>query len=199
MLDTIRRCDAVRWLLLSKRLELFRQQLYSAMQLVSVASLWKDAVRGQQFGVWDTAAVTLAWLDRWLAGDPPPHVAIGASVEDQLRAVERIPELLAIPAARRFLSCEPLLGKVDLAASNIDPALTSIDWVIVGGESGPKARPCDAQWIRHIVSQCRYARVPVFVKQLGANTNYVIRDRKGADPSEWPEELRVQERMVWAT
>lgn len=74
--------------------------------------------------------------------------------------------------------------------------------MIVGGESGPGARPCDVAWIRSIVEQCKAASVPVFVKQLGRNpklTRYTgmgrdrLRDRKGADPNEWPTDLRVQE------
>jgi hypothetical protein len=101
-------------------------------------------------------------------------------------------------------------------------------WLIVGGESGPGARPCDLAWIRSLVGQCQAARVPVFVKQLGAKPyettlaeltpdartkfqrddpklvealgQYLdaiywhrLRDRKGGDPSEWPEDLRVRE------
>jgi protein gp37 len=86
-----------------------------------------------------------------------------------------------------------------------------IDWVIVGGESGPNARPCDIAWIRSIVRQCREAGVPVFVKQLGAaafewaeiddrprpearDKNFLgLRDPKGGDPAEWPEDVRVRE------
>ena len=77
-----------------------------------------------------------------------------------------------------------------------------IDWLIVGGESGPHARPCDLAWIRSAVAQCRAAGVPVFVKQLGGAdgpdsvtvvSGMRYRDRAGADPSEWPEDLRVRE------
>jgi protein gp37 len=83
-----------------------------------------------------------------------------------------------------------------------------IDWLIIGGESGPKARPCDVQWARDTIAQCKAAGVPVFVKQLGAcvtgqinheaNEGYGVvaarlDDRKGGDPSEWPEDLRVRE------
>lgn len=193
--------------------------------------------------------------------DPPlPNVWLGCSVENQQRADVRIPELLATPAAVRFLSCEPLLGPVDVApylspfecchacheeyrevwsapneewnrvvggegglrcpqcyqdeagSFGITPTVRlhgivpeRISWVIVGGESGPGARPCDVAWIRAIVSQCRAAAVAVFVKQLGGSprmtlkdweathTNLRLRDRKGADPAEWPEDLRVRE------
>lgn len=123
---------------------------------------------------------------------PPPNVWLGVSCEDQQRADERIPLLLETPAAVRFVSCEPLLGpvsltKIRIASQNFDlNALTglsvhnyeerdgwsngtSLDWVIVGGESGPGARPCDVGWIRGIVRQCESMEVPVFVKQLGAD------------------------------
>jgi protein gp37 len=81
---------------------------------------------------------------------------------------------------------------------------TPIDWVIVGGESGPGARPCDVAWIRSIVEQCRAAAVPCFVKQLGAQPEQSgtdarahgslldLCDKKGGDPSEWPADLRVR-------
>ncbi len=111
---------------------------------------------------------------------PLPNVWLGASVERQHEADERLPHLLRCPAALRFLSCEPLLGPVELRPSNGHPDLVKlarslngpvpngIDWVIVGGESGPRSRPCDVAWIRSIVRQCQDAGVPCFVKQLGA-------------------------------
>lgn len=70
-----------------------------------------------------------------------------------------------------------------------------LDWVIVGGESGPNARPCNILWIRHIIRECKAAAVPVFVKQLGADTldRYNLRDRQGADITEFPPDLRVRE------
>lgn len=122
----------------------------------------------------------------------PPHIAVGVSVEDQRTADERIPLLAQCPAAVRFLSVEPLLGPVQLD-------LTDIHWVIVGGESGPKARPCNAIWVRSVLDQCRASGVPCFVKQLGSGAidyeGCPIKpgDRKGGDPAEWPEDLRVRE------
>jgi len=105
------------------------------------------------------------------------NVWLGTSVENQAAADERIPHLLRTPAAVRFLSCEPLLGPADLSQylrceSCLSPqtcwcADARVNWVIVGGESGPGARPCNVAWIRSIVEQCRAASVPVFVKQLG--------------------------------
>lgn len=203
---------------------------------------------------------------------------IGTSVENQAAADERIPHLLRVPAAVRFLSMEPLLGPVDLerhlgawlacfncgeayglaemvpdpeghphgadecakcgskgnvislwGRGQLDEFLEGtryadddprdgceIDWVIVGGESGPKARPCDVAWIRSIRDQCKAAGVACFVKQLGArpecmcsdrhwhrspeatcNDNscrrVLLRDNKGGDWSEWPADLKVRE------
>ncbi|MFH1730162.1 MAG: phage Gp37/Gp68 family protein [Planctomycetota bacterium] len=135
---------------------------------------------------------------------PPDNLWLGVSVENQHCADERIPLLLQTPAAVRFISAEPLLGPIGLAL-HFPHAHGMRDhrfWVIVGGESGPKARPCDLAWVRSLVSQCQ-AAVPVFVKQLGAHpfieghaTPVIgswLRDRKGGDPSEWPEDLRVRE------
>jgi len=97
-----------------------------------------------------------------LAGDWdwPANVWMGVSVEDA-RVVRRVSDLRAVPAAVRFLSCEPLLGPLD------DLPLEGIHWVIVGGESGPGARPMRAEWVRSIFRQCREASVPFFFKQWG--------------------------------
>lgn len=100
------------------------------------------------------------WLREW-----PAHIWVGCTVENQKRAEERIPHLLRVPARVRFLSCEPLLEAIDIE-SHLN--VRNVDWVIVGGESGPDARPFDIAWARSIISQCREAGVPVFMKQLGA-------------------------------
>lgn len=187
-----------------------------------------------------------------------PNVWLGTSCEDQAAADERIPHLLRCPAAVRFLSCEPLIGEVDLNSvkggtqwiggqrgcagthrgigtpecpkephhHHDERCGPGIDWVIVGGESGKGARPCDVAWIRSIVEQCREAGVPCFVKRLGARPYWIdheakrcggavvidvhafafggwehegprmFKDRKGGDPGEWPEDLRVREMPV---
>jgi len=163
---------------------------------------------------------------------PLKNVWLGVSVEDQKRADLRIPRLLMIPATVRFLSVEPILGPVSLDRGGwLRPNYTScqqddspmlatlaraaaeqrgqkfISWVIVGGESGPKARPCDVDSVRSIVAQCKAAGVPCFVKQLGTLPYFDVRDdvtisgarphqfvdRKGGDPEEWPLDLRVRE------
>jgi len=101
----------------------------------------------------------------WLA-DPLNHVWIGTTVEDEQRARIRIPRLLRIPATVRFLSCEPLLGDVDLT-----PYLDQgIGWVIAGGESGPGHRPLDVDHARRIRDDCAEAGVPFFFKQHGGRT-----------------------------
>jgi protein gp37 len=92
---------------------------------------------------------------------PLPNVWLGTSIENQATADERIPHLLEVPAAVRFLSCEPLLGPIDLGL----PA--EIHWVIVGGESGPKARPMHPDWARSIRDQCINGGVPFHFKQWG--------------------------------
>ncbi len=90
----------------------------------------------------------------------PNNVWMGVSVEDS-RVLDRVDDLREVPAAVRFLSCEPLIGSL----AGID--LTSIHWVIVGGESDPHSRPMNVQWVREIFRACRKQRVPFFFKQWG--------------------------------
>lgn len=101
---------------------------------------------------------------RWLApgGWVPRHIHIGTSIENQDVAGRRIESLRNAPGALRFLSIEPLLGPVDL-----NDMLDGIGWVIVGGESGPKARPMEADWARGVRDACATAAVPFFFKQWG--------------------------------
>jgi protein gp37 len=137
---------------------------------------------------------------------PLPNVWLGVSCEDQKRADERIPDLLATPAAVRFVSAEPLLGPIDFSRhieirmpSLYSPVEVNLDWIIVGGESGPGSRPFNLAWGRSIIAQCKAAGVPVFMKQVGAdpftndNLYMTLKDRKGGDPLEWPEDLRVRQ------
>lgn len=138
------------------------------------------------------------WTEHWWSTSPPPfpkplpNVWLGVSVEDQQAAEERIPDLLATPAAVRFLSCEPLLEAINFQIRNRVEEVTTypltggwvdhqnfnpngvaagrgpkIDWVIVGGESGPRARPMHPDWARSIRDQCAAAGVPFFFKQWG--------------------------------
>lgn len=98
---------------------------------------------------------------------PLPNVWLGTSVENQRWADIRIPKLLGTPAAVRFLSCEPLLGRIDL---HLDIIRGDLAWVIVGGESGVGARPMDASWARSLRDQCVGSGVPFFFKQWGGIT-----------------------------
>ena len=102
---------------------------------------------------------------------PLPNVWLGTSVEDQATADQRIPQLLAAPAAVRFVSAEPLLGPIDLlqarTAHNEWEELIELDWVIVGGESGRHARPMHPDWATSLRDQCTAAAVPFFFKQWG--------------------------------
>lgn len=170
----------------------------------------------------DAEALTFELLHRWW---------IGVTAEDQKRADERIPKLaeLRILPTLRFVSYEPALGPVDFREHLCGDSSghetggpqgwvsgPGIDWLIIGGESGPGARPFDVAWARSTIEQARAAGVPVFVKQLGARpivmkswregsrdaygpcttpvaNDVRLRDRKGGDTSEWPEDLRVRE------
>ena len=137
-------------------------------------------------------------------------VWLGVTVVNQEEADRDIPKLLAVPAAKRFLSMEPLLGPVDLTHievfggdAEIYPLkgttdcvdeegaptadVPALDWVIVGGESGPNARPMHPDWVRSIRDQCQAAGVALFVKQMGGS-----RDKRG-ELFDLPDDLRIRE------
>ena len=146
------------------------------------------------------------------SGWPLPNVWLGVSVENQDQ-LKRIDSLKDTPAAVRFVSFEPLLE--DLGAVLLD----GIEWAIIGGESGSRARPCDLAWVRSLVRECHRQHIATFVKQLGARpfkdvnrvdvvehlefgpevTRYTepsdlnLKDRKGGDMAEWPADLQVRE------
>lgn len=122
---------------------------------------------------------------------PLPNVWLGVSAEDQERADERIPLLVQTPAAVRFLSCEPLLGPINLGLIGTVPAAWSksyspvsdhLHWVIGGGESGPHARPCHPDWARALRDECTDARVAFFWKQWGEWAPYPAALANGAKP-----------------
>lgn len=192
------------WLLLTKRPENFVQRLDKVWSTLPATDRVHDLIE--------------PWL---LRGQFPANVWPGTSVENQRCADERIPQLLRIPAKLRFLSVEPMLEavsfrpKCDTLAEKLH-ALTSghacrsamldgIHWVIVGGESGPGARPCNVEWVRGIVRQCQDAGVPCFVKQLGskpyqspehdgaAGFEWQLAHPKGGNPAEWPLALQVRQ------
>jgi protein gp37 len=160
--DLIQHTEHLDWLLLTKRPQ-------------NIARMLPQPATGWQNPEW-----------------PWPNVWLGTTVENQAEADRRIPQLLAVPAARHFLSCEPLLGPVDLkrflrrgdsGLREADPLAAfllreaeddgtawvrpRIDWVIAGGESGPKARPTHPDWARDLRDQCAAADMPFFFKQWG--------------------------------
>lgn len=102
------------------------------------------------------------WRESW-----PSNVWIGTTVEDQRSADLRLPHLLAVPAQVRFLSCEPLLGPLDLGPWFRNQNFYPIDWVIAGGESGARSRPMHPDWPRTLLRQCQHAGVPFHFKQWG--------------------------------
>lgn len=151
---------------------------------------------------WATDLYERIWddPDRAPAG-PLPNVWLGVSVEDQRAADERIPLLLSAPAAVRFLSCEPLLGPVDLEkpCPSTPPApgsggvyapwiIQQLDWVIAGGESGPNARPMRREWATSLRDQCKAAGVAFHFKQWGGRTHASGgRELDGRSWDEYPE------------
>ena len=160
-------------------------QVYSAASDIGTAAGLLDTKNDAH---WDEAGSPKALQFAW----PLPNVWLGVSAEDQARADERIPELMATPAVKRFVSCEPLLGAINLDSlresgwhrldalrglsihDQTENTLASIkpigrlDWVIVGGESGGKSsRPMHPGWVRSLRDQCAGAEVPFFFKQWG--------------------------------
>lgn len=129
---------------------------------------------------------------------PLPNVWVGVSVEDQITAERRIPHLLKLPAQVRWVSYEPALEPVGFWPW-ISECDTRLDWIVVGGESGPKARPFSLCWAASVINEGHTHGVPVFVKQLGAHPMEIIaegrklKDRHGGDPREWPAGLNVRQ------
>jgi len=180
--------------ILTKRPQRMYQYLTDPQTVFRIA----DAIdRRNDYQGYDVLAQDLRDGFAW----PLPNVWLGVSVEDQRRADERIPWLQQTPAHIRFLSCEPLLGPIDLTAylphrSVYDPHIDTagcaicghlpswhgtdiawIDWVIVGAESGPEARPMDDDWVRSLLNQCVAADVPFFFKQRATQSG-----RKETEP-----------------
>jgi protein gp37 len=155
LLALIAACENLDWLLLTKRIG-------NAKRLIEDA-----AHEARERGMPAVATGLFGWLN----GDAPSNVWLGATVVNQEEADRDIPKLLATPAAVRFLSMEPLLGPVELADNWLYGAGTDeprLDWVIVGGESGPGARPMHPDWPRGLRDQCEAAGVPFLFKQVGS-------------------------------
>ncbi|MCJ2128325.1 phage Gp37/Gp68 family protein [Methylobacterium sp. E-045] len=150
--------------------------------------------RALSHGIDGIGSLSIVSCHDGLSGFQLPNVWLGVSTEDQRRADERVPDLLATPAAVRFVSAEPLLGPIDFRnipypsppedegrrgsaldghevaglVGNCIAYIPALDWIIVGGESGPGARPMHPAWARSIRDQCARAGVPYFFKQWGA-------------------------------
>lgn len=160
---------------------------------------------------------------RWNPGGWPKNIVAMCTAEDQKRADERIPELLKVPVPIHAVSYEPALEMVNwrtwlvktvvsfrpdrvgfypggASMSGYGDVLPKIDQIIIGGESGPGARPIDIEWVRQTVKDCKATGTSAFVKQMGKiwakgrpDWGRGRKDRKGAVMSEWPEDLRIRE------
>lgn len=158
----------------------------------------------------------------WIV-NPRSNVWLGVTAENQRRAEERIPFLLRVPAVVHWISAEPLLGPIDfrpwlrracdcgvpelegagqhsVACAVFKSNDIGVDWIIVGGESGAKARRMGPEWARDILKQCKEYGAAYHFKQKGRvlSGEMGCKDREGKDPSEWQENLRVQEFPVVA-
>lgn len=176
LLDLIRKTPNLDWQLLTKRPQNWNKRM---LQALTFAESKADPVgdRPQKGGE------LIAFIVNWLDGKPPANMWAGTSVEDQPNADQRVPDVLKIPARVRFLSCEPLLGPVNLIEWISTPTgnfrthkgrrqmelipVDGIHWVICGGESGPGARPMNPTWARSLRDQCKAAGVQFFFKQFG--------------------------------
>jgi protein gp37 len=150
-LRLIRDTPYIDWLLLTKRPELWRERCSAAAD-----NLMSRRIEDK-------------WLFDWIVRKKAPsNIWFGVSIENQKWAELRIKDLIPIPARVRFLSCEPLLGPIDLEEARKSwTGADGIDWAIWGGESGPGASPCNIEWLRAGVKQCRELDIPCFIKQLG--------------------------------
>jgi protein gp37 len=111
----------------------------------------------------------------WMEKGFPENVWVGTTVEDHTTAEQRIPSLLNVPARVRFLSCEPMIGSVDLTNVLGHNVLADLQWVIVGGESGPQFRPTHIQWVQKMRDDCQQAGVPFYFKQWGGTSQTHIK------------------------
>lgn len=148
VLDGIWRATECTHILLTKRPQLWQRRMTDALPFLA-----GDAKQ---------------WAEQWLAENEPANVWLLATVEDQERAWERIPELLKIPAAVHGLSIEPLIGPIDLFHWCIEGGEGGLDWIIVGGESGQNRREMKLEWLEDIAAQADAAGVPLFAKQDSA-------------------------------
>ena len=156
----------------------FIQQVYDVMNRAKWHTFQVLTKRSSRLAA---LAPSLQWTE---------NIWMGVTVEDA-EYTNRIDDLRAVPAATRFLSLEPLLGRM----GGID--LTDIDWVIVGGESGPGARPMQEEWVLDIRDQCQEAKVPFFFKQWGgANKKKNGRLLQGSEWNQTPMDKQTSHDFV---
>ena len=170
LFDLIRQTPHLDWLLLTKRPELAMKRINDVIGYLY--GFFFESPTPYTCLHWRNA--TNPYLPELFPGarQPPANIWVGTSVENQEQADARIPHLLAIPARVRFLSCEPLLGPVDLKMGDpchrtADSYHAEIHWVICGGESGQGSRPMHPAWARSLRDECAPAGVPFFFKQWG--------------------------------
>ena len=160
VLDIIQQCPQHKFMILTKRPELMFNHLYGNWDMPG-GGTWR----------YMTESTII------------PNLYLGVSVENE-NYLKRVEELLKIPAAKRFISFEPLLTHTLIPDYLINNKL--IDQIIIGCESGPKRRPCKIEWVRFLVEQARTAGVKVFVKQLDIN------GKVSHKMNEWPQDLRIR-------
>ncbi len=156
LMDLPKRWREPRLIFVNSMSDLFHEQVPAEFIVRVFATMW--ACPQHTFQILTKRSARLRELAPEL--DWPPNVWMGVSVENS-RVLERVEDLRQVRARVRFLSCAPLLGPLD------DLSLRGIDWVIVGGESGPRARAMRLEWVESILRKCREAGVPFFFKQWG--------------------------------
>ena len=203
-LDVMRRCPDLTQILCTKRPEDW---------LKLSRDVWQERYDNRQH---DGDQWYLDWFWNNL---PPKNVIVMTSAENQEMADKRIPELLRIPSVCRGISAEPLLGPLDVSHWCVEGGGGGLDWIVAGRESGPKARPCNIDWLRSLRDQARASGAAFHCKQFGSdarqntdgemvplsgpmsgmsnvrilNAPLLLRNKSGADPDEWSEDMRVRE------
>lgn len=160
LIELITKTPNLDWLLLTKRPQNFEQRMLDVAKLE----------------VHPAVNTVIHWA---CAGEMPPNVWVGTSAEDQTRWDERMPQLMDIPAMVRFVSAEPLIGRIHMG--EIRP-----DWLIVGGESGPGSRPMEYEWVKHLRDQCDDGTAFHFKQWGGVNKKAAGRELDGRTWDELP-------------
>lgn len=225
MLDTVYRCDRVVWILCSKRWDEFNARLLNVLDFLRVGLGDQHWIRDWLQGTPPSHVFGLCSVEDQQRADERipeflnvPLMYHGLSMEPLLGpVVPKLAKRVCSRGCRYSIVTDNPIGHWGTNFNHSDGArksiycqqcgyaldtVAAISWLIVGGESGPKARPCDAGWVRDIVKHGQHCHTAVFVKQLGANpvssTGWtgpllMVKDKKGADMTEWPAELRVRQ------